>query len=743
MKNMRVSTKLTLGFCTVIILSIILSAVAMWTILSINTGYTHLHEYPQQRYDALLRIRISFAEVKHSLALVGMISGLDEAESSIKSQMDLIEHSIEDIKAELDYYINSVGSDSKYTQEEKTARISEANRIKGLIDKWYAEIALSVAQAGLDGHRQEVADLAFHPSVISLEAFDAIDNLLNKTRDYVETVSAIATETVRRSEIILITVSIAIMIISAGFAIRISLGIVRPLADLTHFMRKSSVINGLTLIEEDIKLIDKHANDKDEIGMCLESSAVFIKRIIELQNVLEKQKMELIKHNLSLEGEVGVKTKTVYELQNTILRTIAELVECRDSITGGHIERTQHYLLMLINYLLKSGVYVNEISSWNIDLLVMSSQLHDVGKISIKDEILMKPGKLTDEEFVEMKKHTVYGVDIIGKIAENTEENDFLQYAEIMAGSHHEKWDGTGYPLGLKGNKIPLQGRLMALIDVYDALTNDRPYKIALSHEEAVEIIRQGSGTHFDPLIDGIFLLHESTFKDGVHGDSYVTLDINFKNTRSLNPALKVIADVISSRSSAEVGYTERMKRCLEIFINALLKSDDYKEEVSGWDMDVFLISAQLHDVGKIAVADSLLNKTEKLTDEEFENVKSHVDFGVKIIRQIRVEMESGGNDNVMSHAEAMVCSHHEKWDGTGYPFGFKGNEIPLQGRMMAIVDVYNALTTERPHRKMLSHSEAAGIIKKGSGTHFDPNLVEVFIKYEKDFEKAVTQVVM
>ena len=472
------------------------------------------------------------------------------------------------------------------------------------------------------------------------------------------------------------------------------------------------------------------------------SRELLLKRI-DLHIEFEKQKRELLKHNLTLEGEVDKKTQTVWELQNAILKTVAELIESRDNVTGSHIERTQHYLNLLVNHLIEHDVYTDELLTWDIDLLIMSSQLHDVGKISIGDDILMKPGKLTDEEFIEMKKHTTYGVDIIGKIAENTEENDFLQYAEIMAGSHHEKWDGSGYPLGLKGNQIPLQGRLMALIDVYDALTNDRPYKKAFSHEEAVEIIRQGSGTHFDPLINGIFLLYESTFKDGVLGELHTVLDISIKSAQNLNPALKVIADVISSRSSAEVGYTERMKRCLEIFIKALLKSDDYKEEVSGWDMEFFLISAQLHDVGKIAVADNLLNKTGKLTDEEFENVKSHVDLGVKIIRQIKDDMEINGSDNVMSHAEAMVSSHHEKWDGTGYPFGYKGDEIPLQGRMMAIVDVYNALTTERPHRKMLTHSEAVTIIKSGDGTHFDPSLVEVFIDFEKDFEKAATQVVM
>jgi len=243
------------------------------------------------------------------------------------------------------------------------------------------------------------------------------------------------------------------------------------------------------------------------------SQELLIKRI-ELHLLLEKQRRELLTYSYSLESEVDKKTRTVLELQNAIIKIIAELVECRDNITGGHIERTQHYIRLLIDYLLEHNVYTEELSSWDIDLFVMSSQLHDVGKITIRDGILLKPGKLTDDEYEEMKIHTVSGADIIKRIEENTTESEFLSYAAALANSHHEQWSGAGYPNGLKGNDIPLQGRLMALVDVYDALTNDRPYKKAFSHEEAVRIISESSGTHFDPLIADVFLLHEKEFKN-------------------------------------------------------------------------------------------------------------------------------------------------------------------------------------------------------------------------------------
>ncbi|MDR0496268.1 MAG: HD domain-containing protein, partial [Treponema sp.] len=133
--------------------------------------------------------------------------------------------------------------------------------------------------------------------------------------------------------------------------------------------------------------------------------------------------------------------------------------------------------------------------------LFKSAQLHDVGKIAVRDNILMKPGSLTTEEFNEMKKHTTFGEKVIERIQENSRESVFLSHAKIMAGTHHEKWDGSGYPRGMDGLGIPLQGRLMALVDVYDALISERPYKKALSPEQALSIIQEGSGIHFDPAL--------------------------------------------------------------------------------------------------------------------------------------------------------------------------------------------------------------------------------------------------
>jgi putative two-component system response regulator len=161
----------------------------------------------------------------------------------------------------------------------------------------------------------------------------------------------------------------------------------------------------------------------------------------------------------------------------------------------------------------RSGVYSEETKDWSHSLLLQSCQLHDVGKISISDSVLKKPGKLTDEEFEDMKKHTSFGKEIVEKVETLAKESDFLKYAKIFAATHHEKWDGTGYPEGLKGHEIPLLGRIMAIADVYDALISVRPYKKAFTHEEAVDIIGKGKETQFDPILVDVFLRTADQFR--------------------------------------------------------------------------------------------------------------------------------------------------------------------------------------------------------------------------------------
>jgi len=235
------------------------------------------------------------------------------------------------------------------------------------------------------------------------------------------------------------------------------------------------------------------------------SPPLLLKRI-EVHLLVEFQKQELVDFNKNLLKMVETKTKVVVELQNAVLKTIAELIDRRDNSTGGHIERTQQYMMILLNKLAEQGLYEQESASWDLNLLVHSTQLHDVGKIAIDDSILRMPRELTVDEFNIIKRHTTYGEEIISEIQKNTSEHEFLNYAKIFAGTHHEKWDGSGYPRGLKGKDIPVLGRVIALADVYDALISDRPYKGRYTHEKAVAIISENRGSHFEPAMVDLFM---------------------------------------------------------------------------------------------------------------------------------------------------------------------------------------------------------------------------------------------
>ncbi len=206
--------------------------------------------------------------------------------------------------------------------------------------------------------------------------------------------------------------------------------------------------------------------------------------------------------------------RAVRDIHNATISVIADLVESRDKVTGGHIERTQTYLTLLVEGLVRAGTYACEMEDWDLNLLLPSAQLHDVGKVVISDAILNKPGKLTDAEFDMVKSHCIEGERVIERIIHKTKDDGFLNHARRFSGSHHEKWAGSGYPRGLRGGEIPLEGRLMAVADVYDALISERPYKKAFTHEQAVAIIRNDSGTHFDPAIVEVFQNVADAFRE-------------------------------------------------------------------------------------------------------------------------------------------------------------------------------------------------------------------------------------
>ncbi len=201
-----------------------------------------------------------------------------------------------------------------------------------------------------------------------------------------------------------------------------------------------------------------------------------------------------------LEEQVEERTREIAAVQAATIIALGSLAETRDNETGNHLRRTQHYVRALALKLQDHDHYRGVLTDDMVRALYRSAPLHDIGKVGIPDRILLKPGKLTSEEFEVMKTHAVLGRDAIARAELNLDaKSDFLALAGEIAFCHHEKWDGSGYPRGLAGGQIPISARLMAVADVYDALISKRVYKKAFSHEKAVEIIREGRGTHFDP----------------------------------------------------------------------------------------------------------------------------------------------------------------------------------------------------------------------------------------------------
>ena len=298
--------------------------------------------------------------------------------------------------------------------------------------------------------------------------------------------------------------------------------VVPDLIMLDILMPKTSGFDAIKLLKADVRyagipvifLTGKTDADTESHGFELGAVDFISKPFNEM--VLLKR----VKTHLDIDGLINEKTtmlqlqiENLQKLKYSMVSVLSDMLESRDKATGGHTERTTSYLRMIINAMIKHGIYLGEISGWDLEAAISSARLHDVGKIAISDLILNKPDVLTKEEFETIKLHAAEGIRIIDKVISITGEENFLEHAKLFAGYHHERWNGSGYPHGLKGEDIPLQGRIMAIVDVYDALTSNRPYKSALPHKEAVEIIVEGKGVHFDPKIVDVFCDIKDSFE--------------------------------------------------------------------------------------------------------------------------------------------------------------------------------------------------------------------------------------
>lgn len=222
-----------------------------------------------------------------------------------------------------------------------------------------------------------------------------------------------------------------------------------------------------------------------------------------LEEEIEEKKRDLQRHN-----------EKMMSIQNNTIIGMANLIESRDGDTGEHVKRTSKYVDMLARAARDQGVYADILTDSFIELLDKAAPLHDIGKISVPDSILQKPGKLTPEEFEKIKSHAAEGGRIIREVMGSIEEKEYVDIAETVAACHHEKWDGSGYPRQLKGYEIPVAARIMALADVFDALVSKRCYKRPMSIEEAFKIIRDSEGSHFDPALAEVFISLKSSIEN-------------------------------------------------------------------------------------------------------------------------------------------------------------------------------------------------------------------------------------
>jgi len=263
------------------------------------------------------------------------------------------------------------------------------------------------------------------------------------------------------------------------------------------------------------------SDTKDKVKAFIHGGVDYIEKPFQLEEVrariathltLRFLQKALEVHNHNLQQMVEEKVKEISESQMATIFALAKLAESRDEDTGDHLKRVQIFCALLAKKLGEHPQYMGKMDPEFINSLELASPLHDIGKVGIRDAILLKPGKLLPEEFEEMKEHTTIGANTLKEVYQNYPNNHFIRTGIEIAQSHHEKWDGSGYPEALSEDDIPLSARIMALVDVYDALRSKRCYKEAFTHETSCGIILQGRGTQFDPAVVDAFIALEHEF---------------------------------------------------------------------------------------------------------------------------------------------------------------------------------------------------------------------------------------
>lgn len=402
-------------------------------------------------------------------------------------------------------------------------------------------------------------------------------------------------------------------------------------------------------------------------------------------------------------------------LLNEILESMGTIIEfdLEDYETHQHAVRVA-----------EGAVFVAEkmgLDADTIQKLYFAALLHDIGKITVSADLLHKRERLTDDEYSQVKNHTVTGSRIIASLPGMTSLASWVRW-------HHEWWDGSGYPDGLKEAEIPLPVQILSILDMFDSIQTPRADRDPRQKEEAVRIITEQRGTHFNPeLVDIVLeLIHDShvSISEKPHRDfaalkkKYVDVpfhdsDKNFwqsSNIESLYYILKLFADVIDSKNEYTRGHSTRVSVLAKILCEkmGMPHEDLLKVEIAGL----------LHDAGKVTIPIEILNKQDSLTEEEWAIVRAHTTKTFEII----------GYSAALREIAFIAACHHERYDGNGYPMKLAKDEIPFLSHVIAVADTYDAVTSARAYHPQRSAEYAYNIIREVSGRQLHPDVVETLL---------------
>jgi len=356
--------------------------------------------------------------------------------------------------------------------------------------------------------------------------------------------------------------------------------------------------------------------------------------------------------------------------------------------------------------------------------------LHDIGKISIDIKLLSKKSPLTDEEFRIIKKHTTHGSRILAALPGLNEMSLWVRW-------HHEWWDGSGYPDGLDHNDIPIEVQILSVIDCFDSLQTPRLDRHQLSQENAFKIVKNETGTHFNPeIVDLVFkMVEKQTLLPGKSSDEFLELKDKYINAplstysgsywegpgvSGLYPILRLFAKVIDAKHSYTHSHSTRVSILSKYLAEKMTLSheDTIKAEVAGL----------LHDAGKVSVPLEILDKPGSPNQDEWNIIMGHPSYSFDILSKI----------SSLQDIAVIAANHHERYDGTGYPKNLKGENINILAQIIAIADTYDAITSTRAYRKGKDPSLAYKVIHEGLGTQFNPEIGNILLSTSPKYINAL-----